>query len=113
MIVFVEGKKYKIREPIPRTLKKYGLSLNDWKNILANQGYKCPVCSRIPSSGIFRVDHIHVQNYKYMTPEKKHMWIRGLCCVHCNRFYLAKGITVEKARGVLNYLEAFEKRRPK
>lgn len=113
MIVFVEGKKYTIREPRPATLKKYGLSLNDWKNIVAEQGYRCPICRRVPSSGIFRTDHVHVQNYKTMKPEKKRLWVRGVVCVHCNRFYLAKGITIEKARGVLSYLIEFEKRKPK
>lgn len=113
MIVFVEGKRYEIREPRPATLKKYGLSLNDWKELLTLQGYRCPICKRVPSSGIFRTDHLHVPNYKTMKPEKKRLWIRGLPCVHCNRFFLAKGITVEKARAVVEYLEQFEKRRPK
>jgi hypothetical protein len=113
MVVFVEGKKYTIREPLPVTLKKYGLSLNEWKNILAEQGYRCPICKRVPSSGMFRTDHLHVQNYKKMSPEKKKLWVRGLPCVHCNRFFLAKGITVEKAQAVVDYLKAFEKRRPK
>ena len=112
MRVYIEGKRVEIREPTPVTLKKYGLSLNEWKDILAAQGYRCPICKRVPSSGIFRTDHLHVQNYKRMKPDKKKLWVRGLPCVHCNRFFLAKGITIEKAQAVVDYLQAFEKRRP-
>lgn len=113
MIVYVAGVQHEIREPSRYTLKKYGLNLVDWKEMLACQGYQCPICRRVPSSGRFVIDHLHVQNYRKMKAEKKRLWIRGIPCTHCNRFFLAKGITVEKARNVVNYLEAFEKRRPR
>src|SRR5512138_512017 len=113
MIVYVEGQEYNIREPQPATLKKYGLSLNEWKNILTEQGYRCPICKHVPSSGIFRTDHYHAPSWKKMPPEKRKLFVRGIVCVHCNRFYLAKGITVERAQNIFTYLKDFEKRKPK
>ena len=113
MIVFVAGSRIEIVEPNPATLKKYGLSLNDWKEMLACQGYVCPICLKIPSSGRFVIDHVHVQNYKNMKPEKKKLWVRGICCHYCNRFYLSKGITIIKAQLIKEYLIDFEKRRPR
>jgi hypothetical protein len=110
LIVFVEGKKYSIQEPTSSTLKKYGLGLNDWKELLARQGYKCKICKRIPSSGIFRIDHFHAQNFKKMAPEKKRKYLRGILCFHCNRYIVPRGITAEKAQAAADYLFDFEKR---
>lgn len=110
MIVFVEGKKYTIQEPTPQTLKKYGLALNDWKELLCQQNYKCAICKRIPSSGIYRIDHYHAQNFKRMTAEKKRLYIRGILCFHCNRYIVPRGITAEKAQAAADYLFAFDKK---
>jgi len=113
MIVFVAGSRREIVEPTLATLKKYGLQINDWKELLAVQGYVCAICKKIPSSGRFVIDHVHVQGYKTMKSEKKKLWVRGILCHHCNRFYVAKGITIIKARYVYDYLMDFERRRPK
>lgn len=113
MIVFVAGSKREVVEPSPPTLKKYGLTLNDWKEILACQGYVCAICKKFPSSGRFYVDHYHAQGYKSMKPEKKKLYVRGELCYFCNKFYVAKGINVQKAMAMVEYLSDFEKRRPK
>lgn len=78
--------------------------------ILDRQGGVCAICKRVPSSGRFVVDHLHVQGYRRMKPEKKRVFVRGLLCTHCNRFYVAKGITIEKARAILDYLIEFNER---
>lgn len=102
-----------VKIPSKATLKKYGLDELTYKWLLNEQGYKCPICKKTPTSGLFRVDHYHHPRYKYLSDELRRLYIRGLCCVHCNRFYLAKGINVEKAKNVVEYLEAFELRKPK
>lgn len=108
MIVFVDGKKYTIKEPRPATLKKYGLSLNDWKNILAEQGYLCPVCKRVLQSPV--IDHLHIRNWKKMVLEKRKKYIRGIPCNYCNRRRLARGMNLEIAKNIVTYLTDFEKR---
>lgn len=99
-----------VRPPRQQTLKKYGLDKRGWMEILDRQGGVCAICKRVPSSGRFVVDHLHVQGYRRMKPEKKRVFVRGLLCTHCNRFYVAKGITIEKARAILDYLIEFNER---
>ena len=113
MIVHIEGRTTEIKEPRPATLKKYGLELDDWKELLAQQGYRCPICKHIPSTGRFVVDHFHAQGYKKMSPEKKRKYIRGILCSYCNHWHVAKGITIERAENVVTYLKNYEARRPR
>jgi hypothetical protein len=62
-------------------LKKYGLTLDDYFNLLDKQNHKCKICgvpsARAPgvgaSPGILCVDHDHETNK-----------VRGLLCSHCN-----------------------------
>ncbi len=108
MIVFIEGKRIEIREPSSATLKKYGLELNDWKEIIRLQGYLCPICLRPLIKPC--VDHFHVRAWRKMKPEIRKRYVRGLTCVYCNRRLLAKGITLQRARNIVTYLERFEKR---
>lgn len=112
MIVFVEGRKVTIQEPTPITLKKYGLSLNDWKELLARQGYCCPICKRVLEKKT-NIDHFHAQGWKRMKDEKKKLFIRGVTCWWCNKSHLAKGINIFKVDNLHTYLHDFEKRRPK
>lgn len=102
-----------IRIPSKRTLDKYGLDELAYKRLLEEQGRRCPICKKTPTSGLFRVDHYHHPRYKYLPAKIRRLYVRGLLCVHCNRFYLAKGITVEKAENIVTYLKSFESRRPK
>jgi len=111
VIVFIYGKKVTIREPRPATLAKYGLSLNDWKNIIAEQGYLCPICKRVLEIPV--IDHLHVRNWKKMKPEKRKQFVRGVPCNYCNRRRLAKGMSTEIAKNIVSYLSDFEKRKPK
>lgn len=100
-----------IREPTRATLKKYGLSLDEWARMLKDQDWRCPICSQAPQSGRFVIDHEHVKGWKTMKPEKRKSFVRGLLCWWCNHSYVGRGITIEKARGVLAYLEAYEERK--
>lgn len=112
MIVFVEGTRYEIKEPRKITLDKYGLSLNEWKEIVCQQNYKCPICLNVLCKTT-NIDHYHAKQWGKMSAEKRKLFIRGVTCWWCNKSMLPKGITIEKARRTLNYLERFEKRRPK
>jgi len=59
-------------------VKSYGLTLEDYDNLLKNQGGGCAICGsktpKTPRNGRFCVDHNHETNE-----------IRGLLCAPCNR----------------------------
>jgi len=98
----------RIIEPKPQSVARYNLTIQEWWAMLERQGGVCGVCKRVPPSGKFCVDHRHVPGWKRMAPEGRRRWVRGICCRNCNGFYLAKGLTVEKALNAAAYLQRFE-----
>ena len=107
-----------IDQPSAATLAKYGGTPEKWRALLDSQGGVCGVCGKVPSpssrDGKRRlvIDHEHVRGWKAMEPELRWQYVRGLTCWYCNHAYLGRGITVEKARGVVAYLETYAERRP-
>lgn len=95
--------------PSPATLKKYGLSSDEWISFYGDG--ICPICERPLNKPV--VDHLHVRNWKKLKPEKRKLYVRGVPCSYCNRRRLARGMSLEIARNIVTYLEAFEKRKPK
>ena len=55
--------------------KKYGITLNDYEEILKSQNRVCAVCQEFCNSGrALAVDHCHISGK-----------IRGLLCINCNQ----------------------------
>src|SRR5689334_12215602 len=100
-----------VRAPKPETLAKYGLSEEQWRALLAEQDGVCYVCHKIPKSGRFCIDHEHVAGFRAMSPSLKRMYIRGILCWTCNHLYVGRGITLVRARRVVEYLERHERRK--
>lgn len=98
--------------PSNTTLRKYGLSVEDWLQIWDSQNGICPICNRYMEKTVV-IDHFHAPNWKKMPPEKRKLYVRGLTDWWCNKTFLGRGITVERAQNVVKYLKAFEKRKPK
>lgn len=75
-----EGRKDKARES--RLKKEYGITLAQYAELVAKQGYKCPVCEKPlePGNWSYPVDHSHGG------PDKGR--IRGVVHRDCNRFVL-------------------------
>jgi hypothetical protein len=96
-----------IRVPLKATLRKYGLDAEAWLAILERQGWVCAICKKVAKNGQFRTDHAHVPGWKKMKPEKRRTYVRGLTCWWCNKSYLGRGITEEKAANMAAYLRAF------
>ena len=69
-----EKNKHKFKEQ--RLVKKYGISLNEYNDILTKQNNVCAICKKenLPNSGSLAVDHDH-----------KTREVRGLLCIMCNR----------------------------
>lgn len=94
--------------PSQTTLKKYGLTADEWLDILHKHGDVCAICGKVPSSGRFVTDHKHVRNYKKLPDEQRKSLVRGICCFNCNYRFLAKGMTYNVAVNLVNYLWRFE-----
>src|SRR5216110_416922 len=64
-----------------RLLFKYGITENDYDDLYRKQEGRCAVCKRAASSFKHRlsIDHDH------KTGE-----IRGLLCIHCNRYIVGR-----------------------
>lgn len=59
------------------TLRKYGITTEDYEAMLAGQGGVCLICGRAPKARSLNVDHDH-----------KTGKVRGLLCHQCNRHLL-------------------------
>lgn len=97
--------------PRPATLKKYGLSEKEWIDLYLTNSGNCPICERPMEKPV--IDHIHVRNWRRMSGDQRKKYVRGVCCNYCNRRRLARGMTLEIAKNIVEYLEKFERRRPK
>jgi hypothetical protein len=100
-----------VATPKAATLKRYGLSIEEWRTILANQGGVCAVCKRLPSTGRLCVDREHVKGWKKMTPEQRKLYVRGLVCWLDNHRVLTRGVTAERLHNGAVYLDAYQARR--
>jgi len=96
--------------PTAGTLNKYGLTADDFRRIVNEQGGICPVCEKTPSTGRWNIDHHHVKGWKKMPPEKRRLYVRGIVCWFCNRYYLSKAINVKKAENIIAYLTRYLER---
>jgi hypothetical protein len=96
--------------PTAGTLNKYGLTADDFIRIIESQNGVCPICEKTPSTGRWNIDHQHVKGWKKMPPEKRKLYVRGIVCWFCNRYYMSKAINPSKAENIKAYLEAFNKR---
>lgn len=68
-------RRSKERQARARSLRPYGISIDDYERILAEQRGGCAIChSETPGRGqVFCVDHCHVSGQ-----------VRGLLCLRCN-----------------------------
>lgn len=76
--------------------RKYGISLDDYENLLAKQGGHCALCDKKPSDeryGSLHVDHCH-----------KTGRVRGLLCTNHNTALGTLGDDVEGLHRAINYL---------
>jgi hypothetical protein len=96
--------------PTKATLKKYGLTEEAWAEILDRQNGVCFICGKVPDNNRLAIDHFHTKGFKKLPPTCKPMWVRGLLCNFDNHYTLARSITVEKAKKILEYLENFDKK---
>ena len=105
------GETFKIRVPEVQTCNKYGLTRESWLELFKSQDYRCPVCGKRPKTltpSEFNIDHRHVPQYGNKSEDARRRLVRGIVCQWDNRSFLAKGMTIVKARNLVTYLGKFE-----
>lgn len=95
-----------MKTPSKSTLKRYGLSLDEWLAMANEQDNKCFICRE--EKEVLCVDHHHVKGWKKMKPQDRKKHVRGLLCIFCNLRLLPKGMSLKKARNIVRYLERYE-----
>lgn len=98
--------------PTLATLKRYGMTLAHWKELVRAQGGVCAVCGFLPRvTKRLVVDHEHVRGWKRLPPEERKRHVRGLVCsMPCNRRLLRREMTLLTAWKVVRYLKAHRDR---
>lgn len=95
--------------PAPSTLKRYGLTLEDWMTLYERQEHRCPICGRLFDETVKPcIDHLHVPRWKKLKPEERKKYVRGLLCIYDNQRILPKGMTLQKAMNLVVYLQEFQ-----
>lgn len=89
--------KGKIRQKKAQIKREYGLTLDEYDQILSLQHNKCAICPRICENREFGVDHCH-----------KTGKVRGLLCKNCNTGIGMLSDNIDKIKSSLVYLEYWE-----
>jgi hypothetical protein len=106
-----EAARRGVRPPGPATLKKYGLTALEWLAMMERQGWGCPVCLRKGAGMRWNTDHDHVPRWRYMPPEERRQYVRGVLCVYCNYRRVNSHMSAAEAARIAAYLAAYEARR--
>ena len=77
-----ELQKMRVRDKY--LLKKYGISLIEYEDLLEAQGGACAICKRPPLKNRLSVDHLHTKDKKGKQVRGDKSTVRGLCCMFCN-----------------------------
>jgi hypothetical protein len=68
-----------------RLRRIYGITLAEYKKLLAVQSGVCFICGRAPAATALHVDHKHLVRDKRRPGLAKRPMVRGLLCWRCNR----------------------------
>lgn len=79
---------------VRRMKRKYGLTPDEFADMLADQGGTCGICLQPPDERGLVVDHCHLTGH-----------VRGLLCNNCNSLLGMAGDNVETLRAAIRYLE--------
>lgn len=99
----------KVPYPTDKTLKKYGLTKEDYALLYRTQEGTCAICGH-PFTGRINIDHEHVKGWKQMPDEKRRLYVRGLLCWTCNHLYVGRGATTERMYRAWLYLRSYDLR---
>ena len=116
------------KPPSEGTLRSYGLTAADWREMCRRQRGLCPVCGQPFGDRRLVVDHEHVKGWRarkrklasgkvrakkdqrVMTPEERRPHVRGVLHMWCNG-YVRAWLTLARAESIVAYLREHERRR--
>ena len=100
-----------ITTPSATTLRRYGLTADEWLQLLADQDWKCPICERDAAELTLNTDHEHVRGFDKMTEAEKKPYTRGILCAYCNHRRVHSSISADIAQRIANYIRRYEERK--
>lgn len=106
-----EAARHGIRPPTAATLRRYGLTADDWLAMAKAQGWRCPVCLKSGAAVKWNTDHDHVPGWAKKPPEERRRFVRGVLCAYCNHRRVNSRMPAVEARRIAAYLTAYEERR--
>lgn len=106
-----EAGRHGVKPPAPATLRRYGLTADDWLALLAGQGWRCPICRKSGALVKWNTDHAHVPGWAKKPPEERKRFVRGVLCAWCNHRRVHSRMGSEEAQRIADYFKAFETRR--
>ena len=109
--IVLEAFRRGITTPSATTLKRYGLSAEDWLGLLAAQDWKCPICERDAAGLTLNTDHEHIRGFDKMTEAEKKPYTRGILCAYCNHRRVHSSLSGAMALRVAIYIIAYELRK--
>jgi len=98
--------------PTKQTLKRYGLSLEEWQAMAEKYNHACAICKTEPKKGRLHIDHEHVKGWKKMAPSERKKHVRCLACFRCNVSFIGRGITIARAQAVVDVLAEYALKHP-
>ena len=102
-----------LKPPSKATLRRYGLSVDDWLSLAYSQNEECPICKRkLGDLPRVATDHEHCRGWKKLPSDKRAATVRGLLCFYDNHRVVGR-LTLTQARAVADYLEAYLQRKAK
>jgi len=98
---------YKKSEAFQRNIdlkyrNQYGITLDEYNQMLEEQEYRCAVCDKKPGRRRLAVDHDHKAEKRLGTRRS----IRGLLCRDCNEYLGHIGDSAAAAHRMVQYLNA-------
>lgn len=106
-----EAAKRGIRPPAAPTLRRYGITREEWLALMAAQGWRCPICLKTGAAVKWNTDHDHVPAWAKRPPAERKKYVRGVLCVYCNFRRVKSRMPSAEARRIADYLAAYEARR--
>lgn len=106
-----EAARHGIRPPGAATLRRYGLTADEWLALMKAQGWRCPVCLKSGASVRWNTDHDHVPRWASRPADERKRYVRGVLCAYCNFRRVNSRMPAIEARRIAEYLAAYEARR--
>lgn len=88
--------------------RKYGISGDEYYEILTRQGGGCAICGKIPTGKRLAVDHDHACCPGSKNGKTCGECRRGILCEDCNHMIGKAKDSINTLRSAIKYLESYE-----